>query len=371
MKQGLTLGVLVALTTSTFGQARSLGNDVSSLPTLKRQSFQHFDAFQSGDHATIDFGFEGKTYLVDLERHSIRDADFRAIVFGEDGEYREYQAPPSQTYRGVVRDATGRLLDGAKAAANHTADGWVMSIDMPSLEDHLMVQPVGDLDPSLARPGLHAIYRSKDTLSHEFMCGADALEFNKTQPFEPPSEGEGDDEDGPVALAAQGQTRVKIAFDADAEYYQSNGSDVNATIADIEGLMNLIDAVYERDIDLSFELTTIIVRAVPIGLDPYNSSDSAVLNNQFTAHWNDKQKGIQRHFAHLMTGRDLDGPIIGVAARNVVCKVRAAYGLSQSRFSANMTFRIQLTAHELGHNMGSFHCDQNLLVECCTECHIM
>ena len=60
-----------------------------------------------------------------------------------------------------------------------------------------------------------------------------------------------------------------------------------------------------------------------------------------------------------MTGRNLSGSVIGIAYLGVICNQTGAYGLSESRFSSNYGARVGLTAHELGHNWSSAHCNSN------------
>ena len=69
---------------------------------------------------------------------------------------------------------------------------------------------------------------------------------------------------------------------------------------------------------------------------------------QFTDEWNSNQGAIVRDVAHLMTGKNLDGNVVGIAYLTKVCLANS-YGLSQSRFSVSMPNRVALTAHELGH----------------------
>ncbi|MFQ5806245.1 MAG: immunoglobulin domain-containing protein, partial [Phycisphaerae bacterium] len=67
--------------------------------------------------------------------------------------------------------------------------------------------------------------------------------------------------------------------------------------------------------------------------------------------------GVLRDVAHLMTGKDLNGGVIGIAWLGVICNTSQGYGLSQSRFTGNFTNRVGLTAHEVGHNWDAVHCD--------------
>ncbi len=149
---------------------------------------------------------------------------------------------------------------------------------------------------------------------------------------------------------------AEIAFDADVEFYQLNGSSIPNTVVDIEAVMNSLNVIYERDVGIQEVLRTIIVRTQEP--DPYSSTSPNTLLNQFTNHWNANHANILRDHAHLMTGKNLSGGVIGIAFLGVVCNVpNAGYGLSQSRWTNNFPFRVALTAHEVGHNWNASHCD--------------
>jgi hypothetical protein len=51
------------------------------------------------------------------------------------------------------------------------------------------------------------------------------------------------------------------------------------------------------------------------------------------------------------------GGAIGIAYVGAICNLGAAYGVSQSRYTANLTRRVAVTAHEVGHNFNAQHCD--------------
>jgi hypothetical protein len=107
---------------------------------------------------------------------------------------------------------------------------------------------------------------------------------------------------------------------------------------------------------ISYIVTQIVVRSSPA--DPYTTSVPGSLLDQFRAYWNDQHYYVIRDVAHLMTGRDMEGTVIGIAWLSVTCtSPTAAYGLSQSRFTNNFSSRVALTAHELGHNWSAQHCN--------------
>jgi hypothetical protein len=104
---------------------------------------------------------------------------------------------------------------------------------------------------------------------------------------------------------------AEIAFDADFEFYQFNGSSVNNTVSDIEAVMNSVETIYMAQASISYIVTQIVVRSSPA--DPYTTSVPGSLLDQFRAYWNDQHYYVIRDVAHLMTGRDMEGTVIGIA----------------------------------------------------------
>ena len=159
----------------------------------------------------------------------------------------------------------------------------------------------------------------------------------------------------------------EIGIDSDMEFYNANGSSVTATQNDITAVMNNVGAIYQSQACVVHDITTIIVRTVEP--DPFTSNVPSVLLGEFASHWTSSQNHIQRDVAHLFTGHNLQGSVIGVAYVGGVCSPSSGYGLSQSRFTSNMTNRTALTAHELGHNWSAGHC--NVSPPCRIMSHIV
>mmetsp|Transcript_4214 Transcript_4214/g.9882 ORF Transcript_4214/g.9882 Transcript_4214/m.9882 type:complete len:583 (+) Transcript_4214:178-1926(+) len=70
--------------------------------------------------------------------------------------------------------------------------------------------------------------------------------------------------------------------------------------------------------------------------------------------WQTSRTNINRDTAHLFYGTNFPGSAIGCASTPALCDSRS-YGVNQMSVSSNPTFRGNLFAHELGHNMGSPH----------------
>ncbi len=115
------------------------------------------------------------------------------------------------------------------------------------------------------------------------------------------------------------------------------------------------------------EITTIVIRTAS---DPYTARDARGRLCEFIREWSSTRAGIDRDLTHLFTGADLRGGTIGIAADiggTGICVndggcsggrfgTFGSYCLAQSDFSGSFTCVTDLTAHELGHLWGAFHC---------------
>lgn len=301
---------------------------------------------------------DGERWTLALEPYSIRAADFQVLVETDaGGQLVAVDPPPARTYRGHVLErpearVAAHFVDGKLTAAILTAKGV------------RGVQPVADLGLGGAA-NEHVIYRAEDWVSaEEHTCGTTAALALV------------DPDLGGVAgvVAGTGYKIADLAVDADREFFSRNGGSISATIHDIENVLNTVEFIYERDTDIAYEVTTIIVRTVEP--DPYNSTDALALLCELRSEWNAvPQTYIRRDTTHLFTGKNLVGSTIGIAWVGVMCNANGfssgcgssgnlAYGLSESKFTSTFTSRVALTAHEIGHNWNAGHCTGG-------TCHIM
>ena len=156
---------------------------------------------------------------------------------------------------------------------------------------------------------------------------------------------------------------VRISTDADGQYVASLGGASQAE-TQIESILNLVDGIYQFESGILLRCTNRSFQADP-ATDPYTASDPEDLLTQFSNHWNanfPNSGANQRSIAHLFTGRNLDGQVIGIASLGVACRFAdSAYGLSQQfpLASSNITAQtIILTAHEIGHNFAAQHTNE-------------
>jgi hypothetical protein len=292
----------------------------------------------------IPVDLDGRRVTLSLAPSALRAPGFRLRV-AANGALHDVPAPAPASVRGTVVEMPGSVVggtirNGQLRAAIALADRRVFH-----------VEPLSEVE-SGADPTRHAIYAAEDAIGSEGTCAATGL-GELVAP--------GLDDDRGEAVAAI--RTAEIAFDADFEFYSLNGSSVNGTVADIENVLAQVNAVYERDVELTHVITTILVRSGPG--DPYTTTDAGDLIDEFINHWVAAQSSVVRDVAHLMTGKNLDGGTVGIASVGGICSRSRGYGLSRSRFSSNMSRRCALTAHELGHNWNARHCDD------VTPCNIM
>ncbi|MCX5691616.1 MAG: M12 family metallo-peptidase, partial [Planctomycetota bacterium] len=267
-----------------------------------------------------------------LHPHSLRAPEARGWIDAGGPDLQEFELPPEATYAGTVVEWPGSIV-----AAAVVASGLRVVIDPATPGEELCyLQPAADFG------GLqgHVFYSASQVLPGRWVCGG-ALQAPATggSPYSP----------------RVCSTVAQIAFDADYAMYAGNGFSVASTVADIESIMIAVDLIYGRDVGIEHQSTGYVVRTTDP--DGYTTTSPGGLLDQFRIRWGASHGGIPRDMAHLMTGRELDGNVIGVAWVNVICNSGYGYGLSQALFTTDLAYRAALVTHEMGHNWSAGHCD--------------
>lgn len=153
------------------------------------------------------------------------------------------------------------------------------------------------------------------------------------------------------AEAAQTLRVVEIATDADFEYVTEVGG-ANQANREILSILNMVEGVYERDLNLTIEVVYQHTWSTP---DGFLQTTHAALLNSFKDYWNANYplSAINRDLTHLFTGKET-ARYQGLSYIGVVCiNPTFAYGFSGRINGAPGKFL--LTAHEIGHNVGGNH----------------
>ncbi len=281
----------------------------------------------------------GVERVLSLEPVSMRSADFRVLIDDGTGELREVEAPAPRTFEGFVEGVAGSLVVGSLLP-----EGLSVMIELPvgGEIEKWFIQPVAEAQGG-EDPSLHVVYLGDDQVWPE---GAHC-------PVEGGPVHDHEHELGGDISPTDPLWNCEIAFDCDNAFYNARGQNQNTVINDTENVMNVVRTTYERDIQITYTITEFIIRVSQV----YTTNDAGGLLNQFGNRWRNNHQNVRRDIAHLMTGRNLNGGTIGIAALSVICNQTRGFGLSETTFTGSMNFRAALTAHELGHNWSAPHCD--------------
>ena len=333
----LPLTLPLSLSEVSAAQSFSLAQTVIEQLDVNHFSIVELELPQGGSIAPVSLRVPielgGRLRHLDLRAHSVRSPGFALQIQDSFGRLVRVPAPPPVTYRGTV---LGRS-DSRVALSLHP--GGIKAIVREGDGRVWYVQPLGDVQAS-AGGKEHLVYEQSSFALPEGFCGAESLAPQKAE-SKPPREA------GSACLKV-----AELAFDCDYETFLANGSDVGATLADIDAVVNAANVYYARDVLIEHQLSAVIVRSSEP--DPYTSFDPNGALNELVNEWRTNQAGVVRDTVHLATGKELNGNVIGLAFVGVVCNLPWAFGLTQW----NLSFggRVLVLAHELGHNWNAPHC---------------
>ena len=299
------------------------------------------------------FEFEGETYKLGLDRFSNRSAGFTVYVDYGDGQLIDTPMTPARTYVGLIEE-----LAGSEVAASILENGVHAIVHLG--DDEIVIQPADDF--GIDGPAeQHIIYRSSLSFA-EGQCGNGRFDLPKDEPeFELPGAGAGDPLGGGVA--GTGLNLIDLSIECDFEFFQRNSSSVTATVNDVELIINQCETIYRRDVGIAHDINTVVVRASVN--DPYNSTGIDGRLTEFRSNWQSApENDILRDTAQMFSGVSFPGGTIGLAWVGSICGT-FGYSVVESRYTNNIAFRTSLSAHEMGHNWNSGHCDSS------SGCHIM
>ncbi len=302
---------------------------------------------------------EGMIFTLMLSPHSVRSPAYQVLVQGEDGSLVEVDPGPVRTMRGVVLEVLG-----SGVAASMLEDGLYARVEFPT-GDVYWVEPIATRVDGAAVDE-YVVVHSDDVLETDGRCGLDENELgNPAQPFDGGDPLAGGDCEPDLYVA-------ELGCDSDVEYFNRWGSVSNVENR-INAVINFMNIQYEGDVGITHAISALIVRTAEP--DPYSSTDSFTLLGQFRSEWISNQAGVPRDLAHLFTGKNLNGNIIGIAwTLGAVCEFFNQYCLSQSDYNGNFLCATDLSAHELGHLWNADHCGcsnhtMNSFITCANQFH--
>jgi hypothetical protein len=281
-------------------------------------------------------------FELQLRPNDLRAPNYRAEEVSSDGVTRPVDMGPITTYKGNVE---GVWASDARFTLNgDSIEGMIIT---PT--DSYFIESAQKYSAA-AQPSDYLLYKASDVRPEiTRVCGTldEEVAQNAKQIFSSSASTE-------IAPEVFSPFKVvEIATESDFEYTSALGGS-SAANNDILSIMNQIQAIYERDIGLTF--TVVFQHTWADANDPYTTNgDPVAMLQEFRDVWNRTFTANPRDVAHLWTGRNLGGPS-GLAFAGVVCKdPSASYGASDLETDA--PFRVSIPAHEIGHNLGATHCD--------------
>ena len=331
---------ILGLSASALGQGPAdPSRDLSRIAAFTIQDFALPP--MAGEPIAFEIEFDGVAHRVEAVPSSVRADRFKVVSIGADGVEHPIIAPPPNTYRGLIAD----VADSGVGVS--LTDGQIQGIVMMPSGDpeggRIMwaIDPLSLYDAKAPRTA-HVVYKSSDLPAIPGFCGV--ITTPAPAPRHDPNGGGGTD-----------NLRVcELAVDSDVQFYQLRGSNQATAIADMEQVLNSNNVIYERDVDVTFEVVHMIVRTAQ---GPYTTTTNAnTILEQFRNHWISAQGSIQRDLAHMFSGKDFSGSTIGIAYLSGVCSTNNGYGVVQAP-GLGFSVRVAVTAHEIGHNFSAPHCD--------------
>ncbi len=150
-----------------------------------------------------------------------------------------------------------------------------------------------------------------------------------------------------IAFAAGATRQLNIAIVADSQYIASSNDNTSGQVL---SQMNIVDGIFSGQIGVQLKVTEL--RELQNN-GPLTSFDPSTLLDQFRSYVNSSMRNPG--LAHLFSGKDLSGNVIGIAYLNAIC---GTSGVGLTEAGGRGTYGALTAAHEFGHNFGAPHDNQ-------------
>lgn len=308
---------------------------------LRRASLQDLKLPATLPNAfALRVGLGNSTYTLNVHHHSLRAAGYQLLV--DDGSsVRAVTSPADSTYQGNVVGVPDSRV------ALTLWNGQVQAFISLGARDW-WVQPVTDAIKT-APATQHVVYELDDAIIPKGFCNRQIV-----PPMRP---------DTPLPTPTSVLGAAEVALDCDYEYYKLNGTNVGQTQAAATQIMNAVDVIYRRDVEICYTITTILVRTAKVytqGPQVGCCGATCGLLPEMDTRWTANHANIKRDLAHMFTGWGTFSGTIGCAGPPV-CGLT---GFGVSRTVGSLAGNTALVAHEMGHQWNAGHCSGN-------DCFIM
>lgn len=310
-------------------QAQDNVFDVDALAQefLDQVPLQQFEIEAAGNDRMVTLAIAGEVVTLHLSPHSVRAPGFQVVVTGADGRAVPVDPGPVTTYRGDAID-----MEASVVASIH--EGRISTLVMIG-RDVWRVEPADQPDGET----LYRVYLSEDLPRRALRCTTPHANKPRAVPANP--------------TTSTQVLRAELAIETDYDLFQRLG-DETAVQADVEQMVNAANFYFERDTNITHDITYIGVYTT--ANDPYTSQDLSIRLNQFQAYWNANMSAVKRDLAAMVSGFEFMGALGEAKVIGGVCTLSNAYCLS-SWVDNDTVQRQRIISHELGHLWNATHCD--------------
>ena len=150
-----------------------------------------------------------------------------------------------------------------------------------------------------------------------------------------------------------GPTHVaQIAIDADFEFFQANGGDLEQTLGVLEAMLGEVGGAFAEGPGVALEVAAIVVRTD--AADPYSANDPGELFQQVRDEWLTNHPDVEWDAVQLVSGRNFGGAVVGIAGPSSLCTTNAVSAIEGASLApVDLAHR---SAYHLGLVFGATAC---------------
>jgi Metallo-peptidase family M12 len=147
-----------------------------------------------------------------------------------------------------------------------------------------------------------------------------------------------------------------VAFDTDNEFMAKFSNNTTTTTNYIASLVAATNVMYERDLGVELLVGTTYLRTTsePYTAEPDPDANAAQLS-EFTNYWSTNYGTVARTVAALLSGKETDGALSGIAWISGLCSTSYGYSVNDLLGTGYIDYDQLILGHELGHNFGTNH----------------
>lgn len=285
---------------------------------------------------SLSLPYEGRFSVV-LKSFSVYEPSL-VIRNRKGAEWVSYGRPMVAAFKGSIRG-----LDGSKVMLAITNDLLVGYIEVSTNNRYDRWIIGSHPDPSVSSS---VLFHDKDAIAPSpWLCYANDSVLQGS--FQEGSRKEQDREQATVR-------RIELAIECDYDMYRDHNSNVSRTANYAIAVIAATSDIYQREANSAIRISLLDVWDQN---DPYTGTNSSTLLGEFRNYWRSNKSSVTRTLAMLLSGVNGIG---GVAYLNTLCSKN--WGYSVVGLNNNVTYPVSgyvwdtdVTAHELGHNVGSPH----------------